>query len=286
MPPAEIYTLSLHDALPILPAALGTQVVGSILRPASFCGCIGFKPSVGGLNRGGSFDYFSQSCTGVLAASLEDAWLVAINIAARDRKSTRLNSSHVEISYAARRDLHSFPTRRSSDLARGPRHTGRGVDPAARQLLRLHRLQAECRRAQSRRQLRLLQPELHRRARRLARRRLARRDQHRGPRSEEHTSELQSRRDLVCRPPRSTLFPYTTLFRSCPRPSAHRSWGRSCGPPAFAAASASSRVSAGSIAAAASTTSARAAPACSPPRSKTPGSSRSTSRPEIGRAHV
>src|SRR5690349_8958306 len=37
-------------------------------------------------------------------------------------------------------------------------------------------------------------------------------------RSEEHTSELQSRRDLVCRllrPPTSTLFPYTTLFRSC-----------------------------------------------------------------------
>src|SRR5206468_2604389 len=36
-------------------------------------------------------------------------------------------------------------------------------------------------------------------------------------RSEEHTSELQSRSDLVCRllrPPRSTLFPYTTLFRS------------------------------------------------------------------------
>jgi Asp-tRNA(Asn)/Glu-tRNA(Gln) amidotransferase A subunit family amidase len=50
----------------IIPAALGTQVVGSILRPASFCGCVGFKPSVGGINRGGSYDYFSQSCTGVL----------------------------------------------------------------------------------------------------------------------------------------------------------------------------------------------------------------------------
>src|SRR5690349_1394054 len=36
-------------------------------------------------------------------------------------------------------------------------------------------------------------------------------------RSEEHTSELQSRRDLVCRPPSSTLFPYTTLFRSLVR---------------------------------------------------------------------
>src|SRR3990172_8578521 len=41
-------------------------------------------------------------------------------------------------------------------------------------------------------------------------------------RSEEHTSELQSRLPLLCRlfflmirrPPRSTLFPYTTLFRS------------------------------------------------------------------------
>src|SRR3990172_6920087 len=41
-------------------------------------------------------------------------------------------------------------------------------------------------------------------------------------RSEEHTSELQSRLHLLCplfflmirRPPRSTLFPYTTLFRS------------------------------------------------------------------------
>ena len=51
--------------------------------PASFCGVVGFKPSVGGINRGGSYDYFSQSCTGVLAASLEDAWLVAVNIAAR-----------------------------------------------------------------------------------------------------------------------------------------------------------------------------------------------------------
>ena len=67
----------------MIPAALGTQVVGSIIRPASFCGCVGYKPSVGGINRGGSYDYFSQSCTGLLAASLEDAWLVATAIASR-----------------------------------------------------------------------------------------------------------------------------------------------------------------------------------------------------------
>ena len=49
--------------------ALGTQVFGSILRPASFCGCFGFKPTVGAINRGGSHDALSQSTHGPLAAS-------------------------------------------------------------------------------------------------------------------------------------------------------------------------------------------------------------------------
>jgi Asp-tRNA(Asn)/Glu-tRNA(Gln) amidotransferase A subunit family amidase len=64
-------------------AALGTQVIGSVIRPASFCGCVGFKPSVNAINREGSHDYQSQSCTGILAASLPDAWQVAREIVAR-----------------------------------------------------------------------------------------------------------------------------------------------------------------------------------------------------------
>ncbi len=67
----------------LISAGLGTQVIGSVVRPASYCGCVGFKPSVGAINRGGSHDYLSQSCTGVLAATLGDAWQVAIEIAAR-----------------------------------------------------------------------------------------------------------------------------------------------------------------------------------------------------------
>jgi Asp-tRNA(Asn)/Glu-tRNA(Gln) amidotransferase A subunit family amidase len=67
----------------MLSAALGTQVIGSTIRPASYCGCIGFKPTVGALNRGGSHDALSQSATGVLAATLEDAWQVAYEIAVR-----------------------------------------------------------------------------------------------------------------------------------------------------------------------------------------------------------
>ncbi|HEY5348432.1 MAG TPA: amidase, partial [Candidatus Lustribacter sp.] len=67
----------------MLPAALGTQVIGSILRPAAYCGAFGYKPSVGGINRGGSVDYHSQSCQGVIAATLEDAWFTAREITAR-----------------------------------------------------------------------------------------------------------------------------------------------------------------------------------------------------------
>jgi Asp-tRNA(Asn)/Glu-tRNA(Gln) amidotransferase A subunit family amidase len=67
----------------MISAALGTQVIGSTIRPGSYCGCIAFKASLGALNRGGSHDGLSQSVTGVLAASLEDAWQVAYEIALR-----------------------------------------------------------------------------------------------------------------------------------------------------------------------------------------------------------
>ena len=36
-----------------LPVALGTQTAGSIVRPASFCGVFGFKPSFGAIDRTG-----------------------------------------------------------------------------------------------------------------------------------------------------------------------------------------------------------------------------------------
>jgi Asp-tRNA(Asn)/Glu-tRNA(Gln) amidotransferase A subunit family amidase len=67
----------------MLCGGLGTQVVGSIVRPAGFCGAYGFKPSLGGINRGGSLDYLSQSVTGTIAASLADAWAMARAIAER-----------------------------------------------------------------------------------------------------------------------------------------------------------------------------------------------------------
>lgn len=63
--------------------ALGSQVIGSTIRPASYCGIYGYKPSAGGINRGGSFDGFSQSSTGMLAASLAEIWSLTREITSR-----------------------------------------------------------------------------------------------------------------------------------------------------------------------------------------------------------
>jgi Asp-tRNA(Asn)/Glu-tRNA(Gln) amidotransferase A subunit family amidase len=70
-------------AVGAISVGIGTQVFGSILRPSSFCGCFGFKPTVGAINRGGSHDALSQSTHGPLAASLPEAWQVAYEISRR-----------------------------------------------------------------------------------------------------------------------------------------------------------------------------------------------------------
>src|ERR1700686_1888749 len=67
----------------IISAGLGTQVISSTVRPASYCGTVDFKPTVNAINRQGSHDYQSQSCTGILGASLDDTWQIAHEIVAR-----------------------------------------------------------------------------------------------------------------------------------------------------------------------------------------------------------
>ncbi|MFM7305346.1 MAG: amidase family protein, partial [Alphaproteobacteria bacterium] len=66
----------------MIPAAIGTQVGGSIIRPASYCGNIALKPTQGAINRG-ERQSLSQSTAGVHANSLADMWAVAIEIARR-----------------------------------------------------------------------------------------------------------------------------------------------------------------------------------------------------------
>lgn len=65
----------------MVPVALGTQTQGSLLRPASYCGAVGFKPTIGTLHTGGIHP-LSATCDhlGVIAGTLEDAWRVASQI--------------------------------------------------------------------------------------------------------------------------------------------------------------------------------------------------------------
>ena len=64
----------------MVPAALGTQVGGSIIRPAGYCANFALKPTMGGIHRG-ERQTTSMSTTGVHAGSIEDMWHVAIEIA-------------------------------------------------------------------------------------------------------------------------------------------------------------------------------------------------------------
>jgi Asp-tRNA(Asn)/Glu-tRNA(Gln) amidotransferase A subunit family amidase len=60
----------------MVPLALGTQTGGSTIRPASFCGVVGCKPSFGTVNRAGlKFVAESLDTIGVFARTVEDVSL-------------------------------------------------------------------------------------------------------------------------------------------------------------------------------------------------------------------
>jgi amidase len=66
-----------------VPAALGTETDGSIVSPATACGVVGLKPTVGLTSRAGVVPISrSQDSVGVLARSVADAALVLAAIAA------------------------------------------------------------------------------------------------------------------------------------------------------------------------------------------------------------
>ena len=57
--------------------AFGTQTGGSVLRPASFCGAVGYKPTYNLICRGGiQFAAESRDTIGLIARSVEDVDLV------------------------------------------------------------------------------------------------------------------------------------------------------------------------------------------------------------------
>ena len=67
----------------MVPVAFGTQTAGSIIRPAAFCGVVGYKPSFGTISRSGVLPFAeSLDTVGALAGSVADAALL-VSVAAR-----------------------------------------------------------------------------------------------------------------------------------------------------------------------------------------------------------
>src|SRR5947208_536798 len=117
MPSSHLYTLSLHDALPIYLVEL--HLVGHVHFYLGDLGEISLVAEMECHSHGSALGQSAFAPIRFLRYQLQHA-LHALGVHSRrgeDRKSTRLNSSHQIISYAVLPPLHSFPTRRSSDLS-------------------------------------------------------------------------------------------------------------------------------------------------------------------------
>jgi Asp-tRNA(Asn)/Glu-tRNA(Gln) amidotransferase A subunit family amidase len=69
----------------MVPVTLGSQTVGSVLRPAAFCGVVGLKPTYGRVSRQGVLPLaWSLDHVGVFARTVADAALVISVLAAHD----------------------------------------------------------------------------------------------------------------------------------------------------------------------------------------------------------
>jgi amidase len=81
----------------MVPVAFGTQTGGSVIRPASYCGIVGYKPSLGTINRTGvkplaeSFD-----TVGLFARSVADVALVSAVLAGEPPARWRIEPARPE----------------------------------------------------------------------------------------------------------------------------------------------------------------------------------------------
>ncbi len=68
-----------------VPGAIGTQTNGSVIRPAAFCGVVGYKPSQGAIGRAGILAFApTLDQVGVFARTVRDAALLARSLAGHD----------------------------------------------------------------------------------------------------------------------------------------------------------------------------------------------------------
>ena len=75
----------------MVPLAIGSQTAGSVIRPAAFCGVVGFKPSHGLIDIAGAKPFSpSLDTIGAFSRSIEDAELIGRALMGEDAKAPEL----------------------------------------------------------------------------------------------------------------------------------------------------------------------------------------------------
>jgi amidase len=78
--------------------AIGSQTVGSVLRPAAYCGIVGLKPTYGRVSKAGAFPLAtSLDHTGIFARSVADVGLVLSAVAGPDPADDRSASAELPL---------------------------------------------------------------------------------------------------------------------------------------------------------------------------------------------
>ena len=108
-----------------VPLALGTQTGGSVIRPAAFCGVIGYKPSFGEFSRVGvKMQCHNLDTLGIICRSLEDVALLRGVLLAQEPHRVDRRSAAPRIGFCrtpawehADRDTHALLQRTAEVLA-------------------------------------------------------------------------------------------------------------------------------------------------------------------------
>ncbi|WP_332461163.1 amidase [Acuticoccus mangrovi] len=103
----------------MVPLAIGSQTAGSVIRPASFCGVVGYKPTYGMVSLAGVLSICEPLDTaGVFATTVEDAALVGTVLAGYDAADPRTRPvARADLLAAARSEPPAAPR---LAIVRGP----------------------------------------------------------------------------------------------------------------------------------------------------------------------
>lgn len=103
-----------------VPLAIGTQTAGSVIRPAAFCGIVGYKPSYGWISPAGLKNAaWSLDTVGVFAADVSGAALLGSVLSGRDLTAGTLSATPPRFGFCRtpQWDAASSATRAACDTA-------------------------------------------------------------------------------------------------------------------------------------------------------------------------